>query len=128
MDGLKLQQQYLDAVMSRPPEPYPLPFAAWLDTLDRSALAYVANRTLEQPNGHAWESRDQATRALLHWDATQDDTDRVARDRIVRWMHADQQRADEEYLRVAAGGPLPVVSASSRIDIVDDDPEAWAQL
>lgn len=129
MDGLKLQQQYLDAVMARPPEPYPLPFAAWLDTLDRSALAYVANRTLDQPQHHAWESGEQAIRAMLHWDATQDDTDRVERDRIVRWMVMDQARADEEYLRGVADwlGPSRVVSGSTPIDIVDDDPEAWAQ-
>jgi hypothetical protein len=127
MDGLKLQQQYLDAVKARPPEPYPLPFAAWLDTLDRSALAYVANRTLDQPHGHAWESKEQAIRAMLHWDANQDDTDRVARDRVVRWMHADQQRADEEYLYLAQGGPHPAFSASSVLDSVDDGTESWAQ-
>jgi hypothetical protein len=128
MDGLKLQQRYLDAVTARPPEPYPLPFSAWLDTLDRSALAFVANRTLGQLNGHVWESRGQAIRAMLHWDDTQDDTDRVERDRVVRWMVMDQARADEEYLRVAQGGPLAVASAAVRLDIVDDDPAEWAQL
>lgn len=136
MDGLLAQQKYIAAVMARPPAPYPLPLAAWLDTLDRSSLAFIANRTLGEPPHHAWPSRERATAALLHWDANRDEAasqplrreDRVAHDRIVRWMVADQMRADEEYLRAAQGGALPVVSASTVLDIADDDPEAWAQL
>lgn len=117
LDGLKLQARYLERVRAEAARPYPLPVAEWLEGLERTSVAFLANRLFGLPPRSQWESREHATASILHWLSTESDSprDRERHDMLWRWMDAEVRRGAEVWPEEA----LEPLDGTVPVDIVD---------